>query len=395
MALADSYLAGISAAGNPGVITVYELGVGIPVNMDEALYMLDPDDVPLLAGIGGDGVPTIGTGEALDAIEFNWLDDNYLLPRSLLGGAATTGDTSILVQSGHQKRFATGDIVRVVKAGTASETMLVTGYSATTADTIVVSRALVGTATNYSSGATIIVTGSALSEGSDPEKGRANDRIENENNTQIFGPTAVQMSRTETQIRKYGVPNEYNHQLMKRMREQWISAEQALLLGLRYNNTAARKRTTGGLDYFITTNVDTTNTQFNLTNITTLQKTNYNAGGVPAVAVINPISLNDINDPANTTILQQEVDDPMRGRRRVSYVVTEFGNLYIARHRWMPTSHAFFIEPGRVKARYLQRMVYVKGAVTGDSVSGFIVMELGFEVKGEEHMAKMTALSYS
>lgn len=330
----------------------------------------------------------------LDQVEFNWLDERNLAPRGAVGSTAvTTGDTEIVLASGDRIKFSTGDVLTIRKSG-ASEVIRVTGYSATTADTILVTRAFAGTATNYAAGAVIIGLGTALAEGADPENFRADDTSKNTNCTQIFGPTAIQMSSTNRVIPRYGIPDQWAHQLHLRTYENSQAREQAFLYGQYYNSTSSKIRTTGGLGYFITTNVDSTSTQLTVLKVQSNLQTCYNAGGLPDRLIVNPNSLVDLNDIANTTIVRTTVEDPKRGRMQTSFVETEYGSLPIVRNRWVHPFDAFGIKRDLVTRRVLRPLVYESLAKTGDSDKGQIVCEEGLQVKGQKHMFRMNALSY-
>lgn len=378
-----------------GRATAYDLTVGVVVNMDEAIYMLSPQDTPLLTGMGADGLGMIGQAP-VDEIQFSWMTDTILTPRTSLNGAVTTGDTAITVATGDRIKFSTGDIITIGKAA-AVEQIRVTGYSSGS-DVLNVSRAWAGTATNYASGALVAGLGTALAEGSDPEAARTVDRVEVTNVTQIFGPTKVDMSRTEQQVRKYGISNEWAHQLAKRTQENAIAREQAFLYGARVNSTSLKIRTTGGLRFFITTNVDSTATTLTVTgtnSITTRQQLGYNAGGFADVIMANPVAIADLNAAADTLIVRETIDDPMRGRTRISWADTEFGSVLIARNRWMFPQDAFGLSRENVVRRVLQPLIYEKLAKTGDSDQGQIVCEEGLEVKGEQHLFRFNNLAYT
>lgn len=378
-----------------GRATAYDLTVGVVVNMDESVYMLSPVDTPMLTGLGADGLTMIGQAP-VDEIQFSWMTDTILTPRSTLAVAATTGDAVLTVASGDRIKFSTGDILTVNKAG-AVEQIRVTGYSSG-ADVLNVARAWAGTATNYVTSAIVIGLGTALPEGSDPEAARTVDRVEFTNVTQIFGPTKVDMSRTEQQVRKYGVGSEWAHQLAGRTKENAIHREQTYLYGARVNSTSGKIRTTGGLRYFITTNVDSTATTLTVTganSIETRQQSGYNAGGFADIIMANPVAFQTLNSLADTLVVRQTLDDPMRGRVRVSWVDTEFGSVLMARNRWCAPSDAFGISTENVTRRVLQPLIYEKLAKTGDSDQGQIVCEEGLEVKGEQHLFRFNALTYT
>ena len=40
-----------------GLVTNYDLVVGVKVDMNESIWMLSPEDTPLLTGLGADGLP--------------------------------------------------------------------------------------------------------------------------------------------------------------------------------------------------------------------------------------------------------------------------------------------------------------------------------------------------
>lgn len=377
-----------------GTATSYDLTVGVKIDMDEAVYLLDPIDTPLLTGMGSDGLSVLGSAPATET-KVEWLVDNILTPRTTLSVTATTGDTVITVASGDRTKFSTGDVIEVPKSGVSTpEVLRITGYGSTT-DTLLVTRSYDGTtATNYATSATVIGLGTSLAEGSDPENARSSDRSTYFNYTQIYGPTSVVLSRTETQVAKYGVSNEFTHQLQARIKENAISREQSFLYGRRTNSTTTKIRTSGGLQYYITSNIDATSTQLTVLKIQAIQQTNYNAGGLPDRLITNPACLLDLNDVGNTSIIRQEIDDPKRGRVRTETVWTEFGPIAVVRDRWVAKTDAFLIKRDNVIRRVLQPLIMEPLAKTGDSQKAMIVAEEGLEVKGQEQMARFNALSY-
>jgi hypothetical protein len=376
-----------------GLMSTYDLTVGVVVNMDEGIYMLSPVDTPLLTGLGADGLTIIGS-EPVDERQFSWMDDTILTPRSAVAVLLVTAGTVLTVTAGQRERFSTGDILYFELDGNTTEAARVTSYGVT-ADTLIIARAWAGTAAQYSTGALVVGMGSALPEGSNPEAARAVDRVESTNVTQIFGPTKVDMSRTEQQVRKYGVSNEFARQLSARMKENAISREQAYLYGYRVDSTSLEARTTGGLRFWITTNLNATFTQLTAANIQTMQLSGYNQGGFADIVMANPVAFADLNEIGNTSIVRETIDDPMRGRTRVQWVDTEFGSVLTARNRWMLPNDAFGFSKEQVTRRVLQPLIYERLAKTGDSDQGQIVCEEGLEVKGEEHAFRMSLLGYS
>jgi hypothetical protein len=374
-----------------GMASTYDLTVGVVVNMDEAIYMLSPVDTPLLTGVGSDGLTIIGSA-GVDERQFSWMDDTILTPRSALAAILVTAGTTAQVTTGHGIRFSTGDLLTFEIDGNTTEIARITGI---TTDVATITRAWAGTAQQYSTASLVVGVGTALPEGSNPESARTVDRVESTNVTQIFGPTKVDLTRTEQQVRKYGVGNEFAHQLAGRTKENAIAREQAYLYGARVDSTTLEARSTGGLRFFITTNRNATATQLTAANIQTAQLAGYNQGGFADVVMANPVAFADLNDLANTSVVRETVDDPMRGRTRVSWVDTEFGSALMARNRWMLPNDAFGFSREQVIRRVLQPLIYERLAKTGDSDQGQIVCEEGLEVKGEEHAFAFNLLGYT
>lgn len=377
-----------------GRVSSYELTAGLKLNFDEMIYLVSPTDLPMTLGVDSDGTAVVRT-MPVDQTIFYWQDEEILTPRVALTALATTGDLVFTVAAGEALRFATGDVVRVIKAG-ASEVVRITGVSNATITTVASpnGRGYAGsTATNFAVGDIIMGIGTALDEGSDPENMRSRDRDVRSNYTEIFGPYKVSMSRTEQIVGKYGVADEWSKQLFNRTRELWIRVEQALLSGISFNDTTNRRRLTGGLDHFITSNVDSTSTSLTVAALVAQQQVGYNRGDVPLVLVANPNSLTELNDTNNTSIVRTVLVDTMRGRRRVETIDTEFGSTSIVRNRWVHPYQAFLIKPEGVIRRTLSPLQYEQLAKTGDADNAQLVMEEGFEIKGQQHMAKFTNLS--
>ena len=376
-------------SANP--FTSYDMTAGIPVNMDTAIYMYDPDDSPLLTGRNAQGglvMPVI----PIDAVKAEWMDEDRLTPESRAGAtiAATTTATVLTVQSGEHLHFSTGDVVAV--EGT-DEHIRITGYG-TTDGTLLVTRAWGGTTVGaVTSGNLVVGVGTVLTEGSNPENARQQVRVERYNLTQIFGPTKIDMSRTEQRRAKYGVANEFAHQVDQRIIENIIARERAHVYGKRYEHTTNEQRQMGGFKYWITTNVDSTSTTMGVTEINTQLQKCYNNGGVPDVLLANPASLADINQLSDTGRVRVEIEDPIRGRMPVEVIMTEFGAVTVKRDRWVFPIDAFLYRTGQAVRRVFDPLLFERLAKTGDSDEAQIVCEETQQFKGERHAARFSNLT--
>lgn len=375
-----------------GILTTSDLTVGTKIDMDDVIYVVSPLDSPLINGLDADGAVILGT-EPTEQIEYFNMDEELLVPRATANGALLAGDTFIQFADDTERlKFSTGD---VVMAAGSDERIRITGYHAT-AGRVTVTRGFAGTtAAAVADGTLIKGLGTALAEGSDPEDARARDRATDSNYTQIFGPTAVHLSATEQVVAKYGVANEFQHQVFNRTRENVIMREQAFLYGVKYNDPASKIRTTGGLMSSIVTNVDNTSTQLTVLTIQAQMQAGYDQGGIGDILAANPRALVDLNGLMDSDRVRTDVMDSRRGRQRVMSVITEYGDVTVVRNRYLDPSDAALWTREQVKRRVLRGFTMERLAKTGDSDKVQLVCEEGLQVKGEEHCAKFTALAYT
>ena len=388
----------MTVVGYSGKVTSYDLAVGVKISMDELIYMISPIDSPLINGIGTDGRQLLGSS-SVDQVEFKWMDEELLLPRAPAAGtgAAGAGATTVTVSAADSYRFQVSDLLTIGEEGVAmhNSIKIITAINNSTG---VLS---VGNWVNDSSWPasasaqedTIICVGSALIEGSDPGAARSADRTIRSNYTQIFGPTKVEMSRTEQQISRYGVSDEFAKQLYGRSVENVITREQAYLYGQKKDIPGSKQRSTGGLSYWISSNSDTSTATLTIAGLETLMQKCYNNGGVPDLLIANPASFATLNDISDTSRVRTIIDDPRRGRVPVTSVFHEFGETQMVRNRWCHTETAFVVQKDGIQRRIIQPLIVEALAKTGDSDSVMLLCEEGLQVKGESHMAKFTGLT--
>ena len=387
----------MAIVGYGGKVTSYDLAVGVKNNMDELIYMISPTASPFINGIGTDGRQLLGSSP-VDQQEFKWMDEELLIPRATVTdtGAAGAGVTDVTVSTTDIYKFQVDDLITIGEADAAvnaavkrvTDVNLSAGVL-TLADW---ANASAWPATTAGHADTVICVGTALIEGSDPGEARSADRTIRTNCTQIFGPTPIHMSRTEQQVTRYGVSDEFAKQVFGRSVENVITREQAYLYGQYNNDTSTKRRSTGGLNYHITSNTDTTTT-LTLAALEALQQKCYNAGGMPDLLIANPASFSDLNDSGNTDTVRHVIDDPRRGRVPTMSIFTEFGETQAVRNRWCHAETAFLIAKEGVSRRVMQPLVVEALAKTGDSDKVQIVCEEGLQVKGEQHMGKFTNLT--
>ena len=387
----------MAIVGYGGKVTSYDLAVGVKINMDELIYLISPTDSPFINGIGTDGRQLLSSSP-VDQQEFKWMDEELLIPRATVTdtGAAGAGATDVTVSTSDIYKFQVDDLITIGEADAAVNAAVKRVTHVNTDAGVLTLADWANTAdwpaTTAAHADTFICVGTALVEGSDPGEARSADRTIRTNCTQIFGPTPIHMSRTEQQVSRYGVSDEFAKQVYGRSVENVITREQAFLYGQYNNDTSNKRRSTGGLNYHITSNTDTTTT-LTVAALEALQQKCYNAGGMPDLLIANPASFATLNAVSDSGRVRTVIDDPRRGRVPVASVFTEFGETQMLRNRWCHAETAFLIAKDGISRRVMQPLVVEALAKTGDSDKVQIVCEEGLQVKGEQHMGKFTTLT--
>lgn len=367
---------------NPGTVGTYDLTVGVKLDVENMIWVISPFDVPLLGTQGADGRSALSQTTCFEK-KIEWLDETLQTPRDTLAATAATSDTYITVNT--QFLFQTGDVLLID-----SEGLLVTGYG-TTSETLTVTRVWnAGSQVQHSKGAAVVGTGQALAEGSDAGTARATDRVDRFNLTQIFGPTPVQVSGTENSVQKYGLTGtEFDHQVANRVKEAFVSLEQAILYGTRYDDTTS-KRTMGGFLYYITTNVDSTSTQLTDTTLLAQLQNCYVAGGSPDRIVVGPANAQAISG-INSGEIRYAQETNARGQV-VNYYDSDYGRLLKVLDRWVRPTDAFVFERDQATVATLRPMTFEMLAKTGDSTKGQVVGEKSLYFRRQQWAAAFTNL---
>lgn len=367
-----------------GRLTTYNMPVGVPLDIEEAITLLSPYDVPLQGMADMGGRTALATGPVY-AKKVEWLDEALLTPRSAVATTFTNVATSLVVTTGDGIKFQNGDVLLIN-----NEYVRVTAVST---DTLTVSRAFAGTTAAAAAVADVIVgVGLALAEGSDPEPARAIDRVNRFNYTQIFGPTAIHTSGSENAVRKYGITtNEFDHQVGNRFKEEAIKVEQALIYGIAFDDTTNFWRTMGGMKSFITTNVDSSTTTLGETALLNLLETIYNAGGNPNRILTGSKQKRFVSTLNNDKILLDRADNG-RGQVVETYV-SDFGQLAWIMSRWVKTSDLFVFNRDQAEIGTLRPFQFEMLAKTGDSQKGQIVGEKTFKFRKQLHAGRFSALT--
>lgn len=369
----------------------HNLTVETPIDIDEMIYVLSPEDLPMLHGVNSDGFPVLPRIPVSNT-EFNWLEEEVPLPRGVTAEALDNSETEITMAAGDAVKFSVGDGIRID-----DEVMIVTAVDTAT-EALTVTRGSAGetntTVATHVTGSEVVGLGTILIEGA-VGSGNFQGRDKFTNYCQIWSKT-IQMSRTEQGIRKYGVPSELARQTKNMMQNAAQGIEQALLYGVKHKHATTYRRQTGGLAHFVTGNVDSTSDWITVDGIQDRQQAAYDLGGNLRYVMARPIHFRALNNiTGSERVSSQGTADGVRGRNRAMTVLTEFGNVNLLRNRWCRNTDAFGFGDGALSWRVFDPMQMQKLAKTDDTDKWLFVAEGGFEVKGADHMVRWSGLDPS
>lgn len=288
--------------------------------------------------------------EAINS-KYEWLEDE-LVGQQIEADAGTTTVT-LTITAGSTQTVRNGDIL-IAPNG---EAMRVTSGEGTTTLTVVRDLGATGSTHSVVDGDKLVIAGSAFSEGVTAPTYRWVAKAPKYNLIQIFrDPVLI----TDSQDASESIGgNDRVYQRKKVAIEHKRGIETALLLGARYEST--NLRTTGGLSYFVTTNVTDfggtiTEAEFEVF-LRTLFR--YQPATSPATKVCfaAPIFISAVNFWAKNA-LQVRSDEKTYGMRIATYR-SGHGDLDIIRH-WLLMDfdnfddRIFCVDPSNLSYRHLR-----------------------------------------
>lgn len=217
------------------------------VDMDDVIYLLDPDKAPLVLLLS-----QLKKKTAINP-EYKWLEDE-LGPRwdqINNGGGYASGDTSWIVDNGTY--FRVGDVVLIPRTGE------VVRIDTIVTNTLTVVERSYGTtaAASLNDNEDLLIIGNVNEEGATLRTIKTTKKVPKTNYCQIFR-TPFGFTRTEADSEMYG-GKDPAYQKKKMGIEHAVDIERAFWFGEPVENTGGThpERATGGVLYWISTNVDT------------------------------------------------------------------------------------------------------------------------------------------
>lgn len=349
-----------------GQVTSANRTVGVRIDMDDAIKILTPTDVPLQRWL---------TSEPTSSIKVEWLEEDLTPQEDTVASFTGTGPWVLTVTDGGI--FRVGDILH--KRDAAAAVQYVVDSIATNAVTV---SAFAGNAVAPVNADVMEIVGQYRAEGAQPDTSRTVDRTAKFNYTQI-GQEKVEASRTQRKRAMYGVGDPYDHEVGKKFKELAIRFERSLVHGQRAISGGADKRFMGGLFYYISTNSVSDVKANAKTAVNSLLRKCYEQGGSPTVLMVSPavkeaISLNV--DPAARRTTRTD----STGGYVIDNFMSDFGDVEIVTNRHFPKTKGLALQKEFIKRKVFTGYFHEYLAKIGDGDQGEIVGEFSLEVKNEK-----------
>ncbi len=184
--------------------------------------------------------------------------------------------------------------------------------------------------------------------------------------------------------------SEAAYQIGKRLKENAIKIERNLILGTRNDDTTNKRRSFGGLDYWIATGVDSTTTNMTETLLVDQLQNSFDRGGNVDLLAVGGTQKRKIST-FNSDDIRFARSENIRGAV-VDWVDSDFGRIMIVLNRWVPTRYAFGLEKQYINLVWFDRLFVEALAKTGDRQQWQLIGEMSMKVRNEKAHFKFTAL---
>jgi len=351
-----------------GATGTYNQSVGIKLDIDEAIFILTPSDVPFQQWVGT--TPT-------SSIKVEWLDEELTPQNATVAVVTGTGPWTVTVAD--VQTFRPNDVLHTRDALSGVQFTVTSINAGTNQATI---AAFAGNATAPAVNDVLEIVGQYKVEGSDPEAARSVDRTTNFNYTQIM-QEQVAATRTSRKRDIYGGADPYDHELEKKFKELAIRSERAFVFGQRSISGDSQQRQMGGLFYYITTNTASGTSANAKTVLNDIIRKCYEAGGTATDAMVSPAVKAAISTNVDPSLRRSTVDEKQGGFVIDKYM-SDFGELNIVVNRHFPKTKGIVMEKEYIQKAVFDPFFHELLAKTGDSDKGEIVGEHSLKVRNEK-----------
>lgn len=306
----------------------------------DAIFNLDPMSTPFLVWLGLASANKKFNFVNAKATQIEWLEDQYRAQTGTLSATCTSTGTALTVSDA--SAFKKGMVLLAPDGG---EHIRVASEPDTTNNTLSVSRGWSGTTNASQATGTLTILYIARDEGDDADFGPV-QAISSDYNLTMILEDAVKVSGTQLYLSDYGMSNQMDYQVRKKIKELARDLERAAFYALRTSSGAVRSM--GGLGQYVTTNTISTSA-LTLSHLEAIILSCYQATEQwPRHIWMNPARLQTIQNLWNSTsYLRIEASQGSIGMN-IAKLVTPWGEAAFHSSIHCPTTKLFFLNEENV-----------------------------------------------
>lgn len=338
--------------------------------------------------------------------KFRWFEQS--LPQLYVQinhtGGYDNDDTSLVVDDSSPVR--PGTVLKVIASG---EQILVTANSTSTNTITVVRGWGTTTASNIADDAVLMIVGEAAREGSSLPEAITREPVEKYNYTQIFREP-VKLTETEAATNLWAGSSDIKTKREIALQVHKRKIERAFLFGEPKEDTSTYNttiRATGGLDYFIQTNVVNAGGNLTETEFEDWVRIAFNKGSDAKIAFLSPLVTSAVTYWAKNKLYMLPKDKTY-GMSILEYV-SPHGTLKLTNEKMLSENstwngYSFIVDMEKLGYRYLvgngvnrdMKLIPNRQAAGDDLIAEEYLTECGLFLANEEASAKLKGVtSYS
>jgi hypothetical protein len=373
-----------------GQLISYSATLPLKRVVTDRIIMTDPMEIVAINALGLDNESKFNfvNGPAAGGT-YEWLQDTLQDRTDALNTAGLTSDsTSTGITVDNATQFQVGDVILVD-----SEYMWVSSISGSI---LTVTRNYGGTQATHSDDAVVTLVSRARIEGTNSNDSNFTQPTSGTNYSQIFHKE-IDVSRSNALLQRYGIPNVVEREVDKAMAELVRLLNLTAYHGQRKVGSSSTPRGMGGLDTFITTNINALSSTPALTrkHIEDEIQDAWNAGGNPRLILCGAWAKRKIASFFEGYV-QTERSEKMGGIE-IDRIMSPLGlSLSVAVDRFCPTNKLYILDPDY--AGYLTIDPFFEeslGKVGDTAYFGQVVGEYGFVVAFETAHSIVSGFSTS
>jgi len=365
-------------------ITSYSDTTAHKRSVSDLISILDPMDTPFVSYFGRNGDPGKFAIVNWPATNYEWLEDTYSALSDTLAASLASDSTTAQVTDGTLHNVGNVELVGTEKVW----------VSAISTNTLTITRGLGDTsAASHANAATLSFVGNARLEGAAATYDYKTDVTASENYTTII-QRGIYATRTAAKLKQYGIEDEYQYQLSKKVPEAMRMLNRIPYYGEDLAGSASTPRSAGGLQAFISDNTASlSGAALTEKDLVDRIEACWSDGGNPNLIVCNSWVQRKITSFFEDSV--RTTRDESVGGVTIDKIHTHFGDLSILRDRACQADTLYILDDSHIGFLAFDDFFEAEIGRTGDYIQGEVIGEFGFVVRHDKAHAYISSISTS